>query len=126
MLMLKHFEGWSVKAYDDSAGYCTIGYGHLISLRRCAATDLGQFASGISPSRGEELLDADTRAARAAVLRRVKTELKEEQFGALSNFVFNIGEANFSGSTMLSLLNLGRPSDAAGQFGRWVKAKGKV
>lgn len=129
MLLIKHFEGWSSKSYNDSAGYCTIGYGHLIALKECerlSRGQLGEFVNPISLNRGEEVLEADTRAARAAVQRLVAVPLNDQEFGALSTFVFNLGEQNFSNSTLRRMVNLQRKKDAASQFGLWIRAKDKI
>lgn len=124
--LIKHFEGWFPKAYDDPAGYCTIGYGHLLALKQCSQTKLGAFADGLSLDQGEILLLEDSREARKAVQSLVKSDLTDEQFGALSSFVFNVGVGNFSKSTILKLLNIEEYDRASLEFQRWVRAKGQV
>lgn len=124
--LIKDFEGWQPKAYDDPVGLCTIGYGHLIGMKKCAELDLGAFPTTLSPERGEQLLELDTRTSRAAVHSLVKRELTHDQFGALSSFAFNVGKNNFATSTLLKLVNTGEDKYAQVEFLRWVKAKGKV
>lgn len=70
------------------------------------------------------LLRADLGTAEAAVNRLVTVPLTQNQFDALVSLVFNIGEGNFSKSTLLRRLNAGEREAAAGQFGRWNKSKG--
>ncbi|WP_262298586.1 lysozyme [Microvirga sesbaniae] len=125
--VIKDFEGWVDVAYDDPAGYCTIGYGHLISLKRCnevdlAAVDAGKYSSKLSESSGLDLLEKDTVTARLAIQSLVSVDLTDEQFGALTSFVFNIGKENFKRSTMLRLLNAGEFDFAGRQFSRWIRA----
>ncbi|MBB4288096.1 lysozyme [Rhizobium leguminosarum] len=124
--LIKYFEGWYPSAYDDPAAYCTIGYGHLIALQACASIDLGEFARPLSKGAGAALLEKDTRTARIAVQRYVKVDLSDEQFSALASFTFNVGKEKFADSTLLELVNDGDFDAAANQFGRWIKAKGKV
>jgi lysozyme len=124
--LIKEFEGWSATAYDDPAGYCTIGYGHLISLQRCSQTDLTGFPKELSRSEGDSILEKDTESARWAVQSLVSLELTDHQFGALSSFVFNIGKANFGRSTVLKLLNSGHPDSALLQMARWIRAKDQI
>lgn len=124
--LIKDFEGWSATAYDDPAGYCTIGYGHLISLRPCGNTDLGDFARPLTEAQGALLLQNDTTTSRLSIQSLVLVDLNDEQFGALTSFVFNIGKRNFAGSTMLRLLNAGEYELAAAQIRRWVRAGGQV
>lgn len=122
--LIKDFEGWFPKPYDDPSGYCTIGFGHLISKKLCSQTDLSSFPNALTVKEGEELLESDTASARKAVRALVKVDLTDEQFGALASFTFNVGKNNFSGSTLLALLNDGEYDRAAQQFQRWTKSKG--
>lgn len=124
--LIKYFEGWVAHAYNDAAGYCTIGYGHLIALKRCEQTTLGEYSAALSETQGEMILEKDTANARIAVRRLISIDLNDKQFGALSSFVFNIGETNFADSTLRMLLNEKKPDLAAREFARWVKSNGKT
>ncbi|MDX1221192.1 glycoside hydrolase family protein [Sinorhizobium medicae] len=124
--LIKDFEGWIPNAYNDPVGYCTIGYGHLIALQRCENIVLGEFSKALSEESGSRLLEQDTKWARLAVQNLVLVNLSDDQFGALSSFVFNVGQSNFKTSKMLRLLNAGETDLAAGQFGRWIKARGRI
>jgi lysozyme len=57
-----------------------------------------------------------------AVVAHVDIELNENQFSALVALAYNIGEANFAGSTVLREVNARRFDDAAAAFGRWLFA----
>lgn len=124
--LIKDFEGWSASAYNDAAFYCTIGYGHLVAKAKCQDIDLGTFAQALSEESGLKLLEEDTVYARNSVRRLVKKDLNHEQFGALTSFVFNVGEINFAKSTMLRLLNNGEFKAASTQFDLWISAGGVV
>lgn len=124
--LIKVFEGWVAAAYDDPSGYCTIGYGHLIALKKCVGTDLGKYATPLTLSQGESLLEEDTISARIAIQDVVKIDLNTNQFGALTSFVFNVGKKNFYNSTLLRLINDGELQAASGEFKRWQKSKGVV
>lgn len=126
LTLIMHFEGWEAKPYDDPAGYCTIGYGHLIALKKCANTELGRFAHGVSKFDGEALLEQDTRSARFVINELVTRRLSDRQFGALTAFTFNVGKKNFANSTLLKLVNKGDDELAAAEFSRWIKADGKI
>lgn len=120
--LIKHFEGWSAAPYNDSAGFCTIGYGHLLALKQCAQINLGPYKNGITKEQGLKLLEKDTELARLAVQRRVSVSLSSDEFGALTSFVFNLGEASLTDSTLLKLLSIEDRNGAAKQFKRWVRA----
>ena len=124
--LIKEFEGWRSMPYNDVAGYCTIGYGHLIALKRCEEIDLGRFANGLSEDEGQKLLLRDTVRARFAVEKLVNVPLSNSQFGALVSFVYNIGQGAFEKSTLRRKVNLGSFDLANGQFLRWVYSGGKV
>lgn len=126
MDLIKHFEGWIPGAYNDPADYCTIGYGHLIALKPCEQIDLGQFATPLTESQGEALLRQDVGWAQVAVQELVQVDLDDDQYGALSSFVFNVGKTNFASSTLLRVLNTGDYAGAAAQLPRWVRAGGRV
>jgi hypothetical protein len=66
----------------DAVNYCTIGYGHLIALRRCQDTNLSAFGNKLSEADGSKLLEEDTRAARAAVQTLVSVALSDYGYDA--------------------------------------------
>lgn len=129
--LVKRFEGCSLRPYHDSAGYPTIGYGHLLSDQKWAALD--QWDS-ITYAEAEGLLVGDMAAAAAAVERLVKVQLSDNQFAALISFAFNCGAdedadtlaEGLGDSTLLKKLNAGDYQGAAAEFSKWVRAGGKI
>jgi lysozyme len=126
--LIKDFEGWKPRAYNDAHIYCTIGYGHLIVQKPCAnsATELMQFVQPLDKGIGLKLLDKDTAIARFDVKNLVQVPLSDEQFGALASFVFNIGGANFETSTMLKYINYCEFNSVPTEFGKWIMSKGQI
>jgi lysozyme len=124
--ILKAFEGWEPLPYNDPI-YCTVGYGHLLALKKCEELDpLPYTPDGLSLPDGEKLLEADSVSARLGVQQLVKVDLNDAQFGALTLFAYNVGLRNFGKSKMLALLNQNRFDLAANEFPRWVKQRDKV
>ncbi|NII73244.1 lysozyme [Dyella sp. SG562] len=115
--LVKSFEGCSLTAYTDSVGVLTIGYGHTGGVRP------GQT---ISQDQADAFLVNDLATASAAVAQRVEVPLNQNQFDALTSFVFNVGGGAFHDSTMLRLINQRNFEGAAAEFERWRYAGGRV
>lgn len=124
--LIAGFEGFRSDLYDDAAGHCTIGYGHLVHTGSCNGSEAAELRHGITRERALELLAEDASAASAAVNDAVDVPLDQHQFDALTSFVFNVGSGAFRKSTLLSLLNEGKYADVPGQLDRWVKAGGRT
>lgn len=58
--------------------------------------------------------------------RMVKVPLTQNQFDALMSLLYNIGEGNLAGSTLIRELNRGHYKTAAAQFAVWRKSRGVV
>ncbi|MFW5443587.1 MAG: lysozyme [Methylococcaceae bacterium] len=124
--LTKESEGFRNNLYNDAAGFCTIGYGHLIKKQRCNNTEKSEFIKGITESRGEEILVIDMNWAKYSVMNAVSVDLTQGQYAALVDFVFNVGSGNFNKSTLLRKINKGDHANVPFQLRRWIRAGGKV
>ena len=121
--LIAEFEGLELKAYQDSAGIWTIGYGNT----RNPYTGL-PIKKGDTITKKEALdwLRITVAAAEGEVERLVKVPINNNQQLALASLLFNIGAGAFARSSLLRLLNSGADKAAvAAQFLRWNKVKGK-
>lgn len=125
LALTKVSEGWEPRIYNDPAGYCTIGYGHLIRKARCNGTEPSEFLGGITESRGTDLLKSDMAGAQITVMTSVDVLLTDVQYSALTDFVFNVGSSNFRNSTLLKHINAQRFEEVPTQLRRWTLADGK-
>ena len=66
--LTRQSEGFRGRLYNDAAGYCTIGYGHLIKLAACDGTESSEFRAGITVPRGTEILRGDMEKAEVGVM----------------------------------------------------------
>ena len=123
--LTKSAEAFVGRLYLDGAGFCTIGYGHLIKKARCNGSEPAEFRAGIREARGAELLRSDLEIAGVAVMTSVNVPLTDAQFAALTDFTFNVGRGNFRSSTLLKMVNRRRHDQVPFQLRRWVKAGGK-
>ena len=115
---LKTEEGLRLQRYLDPIGLPTIGYGHLIKPGEDIPTE-------ITFEKAEELLREDTQGAQNVIREFVKTPLNQNQYDALTSFVFNIGEGAFLKSTLLQKINRFDYQGAADELLRWKFADGQ-
>lgn len=111
---LKSLEGFSSQAYWDIKGW-SIGYGHFMGANK--------LENNISLERGLELLKNDLNWVEKAIANRVKVTLNQNQHDALVSFIYNVGEKNFAGSTLLKKINSGDFVGASNQFAAWNKSR---
>jgi len=117
--LITHFEGCKLKAYPDPAtggAPYTVGYGSTRNVHPGMVITLDE---------AKQRLREDLEDAEKAIERLVTAPLDQSQFDALVSLVFNIGEGNFSKSTLLKKLNAHDYLGASGEFVRWNKAAGK-
>lgn len=118
------FEGLKLAPYLCPAGKLTVGVGHVIRRGESA------LKSGVSRQQAVELLHADLQVALDDVRRGLPAEcsarLTVGQWAALVSFVFNVGGPAWRSSTLRCRVVAGDDAAAAAEFGRWVKAGGKV
>lgn len=111
--LIRDCEGLRLKAYKDSAGIWTVGYGHT-------GKDV-QPGSKIDEHTAEILLAQDIAVAEKGVGRLVYVPLNENQFSALCSFVFNLGEGRLRHSNTIRLLNKKRYLEFADALLKWNK-----
>lgn len=119
--LIKRFEGLRLKAYQDSVGVWTIGYGWTQPV------DGKKIGPGmqIDHATADRLLKCGVVQYEQGVNQLVKVKITQGQFDALVSFAYNLGLRSLSTSTLLQKLNDGDRQGAADQFGRWVNAGGK-
>lgn len=139
--LIKGFEGIedgdpktvNLDPYMDLAGFWTIGWGHLITYQGRRLQGLADgaqahalYPGGITMPEAETLFQADVLNACRDVEHDVGVPLNDNQFSALVSFTFNLGGANFAGSTLLRQLNAGNYAGAALEFPKWNRSEGAV
>ena len=113
---IKKFEGVSLKAYKDSAGVWTIGYGHTKDVK--AGDKITQYQA-------EQFLKEDLQKFEA-IANKVKRISTQGKFDAILDFIYNCGPTNFEKSTLKAYIECGKATwEIQEQFLRWVNAGGK-
>jgi lysozyme len=114
--LTKESEGCVLRAYQDTGGVWTIGYGHTGGVRE------GQV---ISQDQADILLKHDMKYAISFVNAHA-LPCTQGQFDALVDFVFNVGPSLFLQSTLLRRHKAGLYKEAAAEFPKWKYDNGKV
>ena len=118
--LVREQEGCIYHPYLDNAGVPTIGIG---TTRYPNGLPVTLKDKPITLQQANEYLFHDSTAATHAVNSYVKEYLRQNQFDALLDLVYNIGAPTFYSSTILKLVNL-NPDDLhiANAFRMWNKA----
>jgi GH24 family phage-related lysozyme (muramidase) len=120
--LIKLYEGFRARAYQDSVGVWTIGFGHTSAAglpyvkpdlqitrteaERILSNDIGQFSVGI-------------RHLVAGV------DLNDNQFSALVSFAYNVGLGNFRKSSVYRAVMSGDFMAVPRRLALWIKAGGR-
>ncbi len=118
---IKRREGFSAKAYPDGVDakgrqLYSIGYGH-----RIVAGDGLTPQSIISEAQASTIFLRDLASREALIRNSVRKPINQAMFDALVSLAYNIGNAAFTASTLLRLLNAGDYVGARNQFYEWDK-----
>lgn len=113
--LLKRLEGFRLVAYQDNAGFWTVGYGHrgpdvnmmtVWNQEKADLTldrDIARFSAGVKAILGEAV------------------DLTDSQFSALVILCYNIGLHAFANSTLLRVVQAGHYEAVPTQIARWNK-----
>jgi len=114
--LIKNFEGCKLYAYRDSVGVLTIGWGN---------TSHAKAGMAITQQQADVFLKEDIKPIET-LLNGMCINYTQNQFDALTSFIFNLGQGNFNKSTMKKHI-LARKSDIeiTDQMVKWVNAGGK-
>lgn len=114
--LIKLFEGCKLEAYLCPAKVVTIGYGSTGRHVRMGMR--------ITQSEADKLLADDLRPREAALRELIgDAPTTSDQFSAMLSLLYNVGAANFKGSTVLRKHKAGDIAGASDAFLAWNKAR---
>jgi GH24 family phage-related lysozyme (muramidase) len=123
---IAEFEGMRERLYNDPAGHCTIGIGHLVHKGRCNGSEPAEFKRGITRDQAYALLQRDAQRMEKAV-NGLGVPLNQNQFDALVSFTYNLGPAwTVQKTGIRDALRARRYRDVPREMRKWVYANGKV
>lgn len=121
--LIAKFEGLRLKAYKDSGGVYTIGYGSTVNPVTGQPIKAGDT---ITKDTALQWLKIQTASVLTDVKKKLKVPQTDKQIAALTSLAYNIGMGAFSRSTLLRLVNAkANKNEIAAQFIRWNKVNGK-
>ena len=121
--LIKGFEGFVPKLYNDPVGHCTVGYGTLVHKGNCdGRTSEQPYINGVTEEKAVELLGQEAGQFAKTINDKVTVPLTQNQFDALLSFVYNVGADNFQKSTLLKVLNQGKYDAVPAELKKWTKA----
>lgn len=121
---IKSWEAYRKDAYNDSEGFCTIGYGHLIAKKRCENLTLPpEFKNGVTKAKASELMGQHIKEFEISLKKDITVPLHQFEFDALMSLIYNTGP-NFlrtggrsNGPTqIMKQINKGNYTEGAHEF----------
>jgi GH24 family phage-related lysozyme (muramidase) len=114
--------GCSPKAKTTPLGNCTVGYGTKVHGGVCDGQASEEpYLKGISDSDALNLRSSALQDARRAIVHNVVDfALNQNQFDALSVFIYNCGSGHAAHSPLYALLNAGKTADAVGEMKKFI------
>ncbi|WP_309559846.1 glycoside hydrolase family protein [Burkholderia glumae] len=91
--------------YNDSKGYCTVGWGHLIAKSSCAANGYIAMSSKITVAEAQTLFDNDVAVIEGRVKNAISVPLYQHEYDALISLAFNMGSLSKAPSLCRKLNN---------------------
>jgi GH24 family phage-related lysozyme (muramidase) len=98
---LEFIKGWeklSLQPYNDSEGYCTIGWGRLVAKQKCEdlkdSADFNPYRNGVTEAQADSMLKRDIKFAENHVKSRLEVPLYQQEYDALVSLIFNLGTSN--------------------------------
>lgn len=129
LTLIQQFEGFSAKPYLDRVNVCTIGYGctYYLDGRKVKLTDkplTKQQASDLQLA----IINRDFAPKITKLLdEQIKSRfVTQNMFDACVSLAYNIGMANFTGSSVVKYIKATNKIKAADSFLLWKMAQGIV
>lgn len=115
--LASYFEGFYNKPYICPAGFWTIGYGHLCKKEH----------PPITKEQGEIYLNEDLQDALRGTIKTcpILISVDANWFGAIVDFVFNLGVGRLQTSTLRRKINAQLWDEVPNELNKWVYGGGK-
>lgn len=116
--MLRQYEGLRLRAYQDSIGVWTIGYGTTLGVHPGMV---------ITKEQAESLLEIDVKHRAELLGSWIHVPVTDNQMSAMISLAYNIGMKAIHHSRLLTHVNAGlSKKECAKDFMSWVHAGGQI
>ncbi|WP_158206651.1 glycoside hydrolase family protein [Pseudoduganella flava] len=94
---IKGWEKYGEKPYDDSEGYCTVGFGHLLAKKTCASMKAAKdaeyelYKDGVTKDEAEKILKKDIKRITDKAKLAIQVPMYQHEFDAVMSLAFNCG-----------------------------------
>jgi GH24 family phage-related lysozyme (muramidase)/LysM repeat protein len=102
--------------YDDSKGFCTVGWGHLIGRQSCASLGYTANVDKIPVAAAQAYFESDVLVHEGYVKEAITVPLFQYEFDALVSLAFNVGHISKVAPKFCQKLNACNYSDAPSEF----------
>lgn len=120
--LIQEFEGCRLTAYQDSAGYWTIGWGHA---ETSGIPPVPKRGMTITQDEADKIFLQTLEKFGQRIIPMFKRKPTSNQYGAMLSLAYNIGTGAFSKSTCLRRFNAGDLEGAAEALTWFNKAGGR-
>ena len=123
-ILIARFEGKRLKPYQDTGGIWTVGYGSTYNIDAKRPVNETDIIDDITAIRWLKSIIGTVETQIRSV---IKVPVNQNQIDSLCSLAYNIGINAFKNSTLLRLLNEGKPKiEVADQFLRWNRVNGVI
>lgn len=113
---IKDYEKLRLDYYEDSFGYCTVGWGHLTGGETTCTSQGLSVGVTITEAEAQALFDGDKDNKQVIVKRSITAPLYQHEYDALCSLAFNIGSLSRKAPSLCRKINAGDYAGGAAEF----------
>lgn len=116
LAFIKDYEKLRLEYYEDSEGYCTVGWGQLTGGKASCASQGIELGAKITRAEADDLLRASSVKAEGRVQKAIRSPLYQHEFDALVSLAFNCGDISKIAPNLCKKINLKQYEAASVEF----------
>lgn len=116
LAFIQDYEKLRLEYYEDSEGYCTVGWGQLTGGKASCASQGIKLGDKITRAEANDLLRNSCLKAEGRVQKAIRSPLYQHEFDALVSLAFNCGDISKIAPTLCRKINSKQYEEAAVEF----------